>query len=262
MAERADVAVTVEGAVAVVRLDRPERRNAFDDRVAASLAGAFARLGDDPAVRVVVLGGNGPVFCAGGDLEWMRRAAAYGAEENLADAEGFQAAFEAIDRCAKPVVGRVHGAAIGGGCGLVAVCDVAVAAAGTTFALPEVRLGLVPGVVAPYVLRRVGPGQARRLFLTGERFDAAEALRIGLVHRAVPEADLDAAVSAVVGDLLAGAPDGQRRAKELVRAVEHAASPETAAALASRAIAEARASDDGREGIGAFLEKRRPRWAP
>jgi methylglutaconyl-CoA hydratase len=243
-----------------VRLDRPEKRNAFDDHVARALVEAFASFEKDRAMRVVVLGGNGPVFCAGGDLEWMKRAAAYSEAENLRDAEGFQRAFEAIDRCPVPVVGRVQGAAMGGGSGLVAACDVAVATETAVFALPEVRLGLVPGVVAPYVIRKIGAGEARRFFLTGERFDAATALRIGLVHAVVPEAHLDGEIGGLVQSLLAGAPEGIRRAKALIRALEGAG--ERAAELSRRAIAEARASDDGREGMAAFLERRKPRWAP
>jgi methylglutaconyl-CoA hydratase len=258
----AAVALEREGVVARVVLDRPEKRNAFDDHLARALREAFEGLSADRSVRVVVLAGRGPVFCAGGDLDWMRRAADYAPERNLEDAADFQRAFEAIDRCPKPVVARVQGPAIGGGCGLVAACDIAVVSEEAVFSLPEVRLGIVPGVVAPLVLRRIGPGEARRLFLTGERIDAAEARRIGLVHRVVPAASLDTEVARVVGELLLGAPDGQRRAKELIRALERATTHEEASERARRAIADARASEDGREGIRAFLERRKPRWAP
>ena len=254
------VGTRIEGDVAHVVLNRPDKRNAFDDVVAADLDEAFTALAARDDLRVVVLSGAGDVFCAGGDLRWMRRVADYTPEENLADAALFQRAFDAIDRCPLPVVGRVQGAALGGGAGLVAVCDVVVAAEGTRLGFPEVRLGLVPGVVSPYVLRRIGPGQARRLFLTGELLRANEALALGLVHHVVEEAELDAAVARVVASLRAGAPDGLRRAKELVHRMGGAASPEEQAAIARQAIADARASDDGREGTLAFLERRKPRW--
>lgn len=253
------VRIECEGPVARVWLDRPLVRNAFDDRTAHTLAVAFGELSTREDLRVVVLGGTGKVFCAGGDLEWMRRVAEYARSENLRDAEAFQDAFEKIDRCPLPVVARVHGAALGGGAGLVAACDIAVAAEGTLFGFPEVRLGLVPGVISPYVLRKIGPSRTRHLFLTGERFDAAEALRIGLVHRVVSDGELDEAVDAVVQDLLKCAPEGIRGAKRLVHQLLDA-DPGEEARIAREAIADARASDDGREGLEAFLERRKPRW--
>lgn len=258
------VDLVVTGAVAQVRLNRPGKRNAFDEHLAEALRLAFEGLSVRDDVRVVVLSGVGEAFCAGGDLAWMKRAAGWTHAENLADATAFQAAFVAIDRCPKPVVARVHGAALGGGAGLVAVCDVAVAASGTVLGFPEVRLGLVPGVIAPYVVRKIGVGQARRLFLTGERFDAALAERLGLVHGVVPLEQLDAEVHGVVSHLLQGAPGGQAGAKALVRALAALGDPTApdGLRLAREAIAEARASSDGREGAGAFLEKRKPRWAP
>jgi methylglutaconyl-CoA hydratase len=254
------VTVRVEDGTAHVRLARPGKRNAFDDEGAAALAGAFADVGGRDDVRVVVLGGEGKVFCAGGDLAWMRRVADYDRDENLRDAAAFQAAYEAIDRCPRPVVARVQGAALGGGAGLAAACDVVVAAADARFGFPEVRLGLVPGVISPYVIRRLGAGTARALFLTGEVFGADEALRVGLADRVVPAERLDDAVAEVVAHLRAGAPDGLRRVKALVRDVATAPDPATAAEAARRAIAEARASDDGREGTRAFLERREPGW--
>lgn len=258
------VLVDVEGGVARVRLHRPLKRNAFDEHLSRALAEAFQGLSPRDDVRVVVLSGDGEAFCAGGDLEWMRRAAGYTREQNLADAAAFQQAFEAIDRCAKPVVARVHGAALGGGAGLVAAADIAIAAAGTVLGFPEVRLGLVPGVIAPYVLRTIGPSQARRLFLTGERFDATVAERIGLVHAVVPLEQLDAEVQSIVVHLLAGAPGGHAAAKALLRALAAQGDPgsDEGLRLAREAIASARASPDGREGTTAFLEKRKPRWAP
>jgi len=259
MGTDAAIRVEITGAVARVTIDRPEVRNAFDDAAAAELVVAFTDLGARDDVRVIVLGGAGKTFCAGGDLNWMRRVADYTREENLADATAFQAAFEAVDACPKPVVGRVQGAALGGGAGLVACCDIAVAAEGTSLGFPEVRLGLVPGVISPYVMRKLGASRTRHLFLTGERFDADEALRIGLVHRVVHLDGLDAAVDAVVSDLLACAPQGIAGAKRLVHDLLDA-DVEAAALLARDAITDARGSDDGREGLTAFLEKRKPRW--
>jgi methylglutaconyl-CoA hydratase len=253
--------VEIRDRVAHVWLNRPAVRNAFDDRVAGALVetfDGFERRGD---LAAVVLGGRGDVFCAGGDLHWMRRVAEYSREENLRDAEAFQRAFERIDRCSLPVVGRVQGAALGGGAGLVAVCDIAVAAEGTQIGFPEVRLGLVPGVISPYVLRKIGMSHTRRLFITGERFDAAEAARIGLVHRVVAPAALDGAVAEVLETLRACAPGGIRGAKVLLRRLADADSDEERR-LAREAITEARASVDGREGLSAFLQKRKPRWLP
>jgi methylglutaconyl-CoA hydratase len=261
MAERG-VVVEEEGAIARVRLDRPARRNAFDDGTARDLADAFERLAGRSDLRAVVLEAAGPVFCAGGDLEWMRRAADYGPAENLADAAAFQRAFDGIDRFPRPVVARVQWPALGGGVGLVAVCDVAVAARSATFSLSEARLGLVPGVVAPFVLRKVGPSHARRLFLTAERFDAEEALRIGLVHHVVESSELDAAVERVLDALRAGAPGAHVRAKALVRELLGAGTDEERSRLAREAIAAARASEEGREGTRAFLDKRKAKWAP
>ena len=196
-----------EGDHARVVLDRAAKRNAFDDRLAAELERAFVDLAGEDGVRAVVLEGAGPVFCAGGDLAWMRRVADYGPDENLADAEAFQRAYDAIDRCPHVVLARVTGAALGGGAGLVAVADVAIAAEGTRLGFPEVRLGLVPGVVAPYVLRRIGAGAARRLFVTGRVLEAEEALRLGLVDRVVPAARLDEAVAEALGEVRQTSPD-------------------------------------------------------
>lgn len=254
------VRVRQEGAVAQVRLMRPQVRNALDDATAARLGEVFEALVQEWSLRAVVLSGEGSVFCAGGDLAWMRRAAAYTHDQNLADAEAFQRAFEAIDRFPRPVIARVQGAALGGGAGLIAACDLVVASSEAVFGFPEVRLGLVPGVISPYVIARIGAGAARRWFVTGERFDAAEAQRMGLVDVVVPAEGLDAEVQRVLGEILKGSPEGQGRAKALVREVAGAPSPESARAIARRSIADARASKDGREGTSAFLEKRKPEW--
>ena len=259
-ADRA-IRVDVQGAVAHVWIDRPQVRNAFDDHAAAELTEIFQSLPTREALRVIVLGGAGDIFCAGGDLNWMRRVADYTRAENLADAQAFQAAFEAVDRCPLPVVGRIQGAALGGGAGLVACCDIAVAAEGTLLGFPEARLGLVPGVISPYVLRKIGASHTRHLFLTGARIDAVEALRIGLVHHVVPPAELDAAVQGVIAELTECAPQAIRGAKVLVQRLADADAAQ-AQALARDAITDARASSDGREGLGAFLEKRKARWRP
>ncbi|MDJ0975883.1 MAG: enoyl-CoA hydratase-related protein [Planctomycetota bacterium] len=261
MTEASDyIQVEHDGPVAHVRLNRPEKRNAFDDHTAQVLERAFAALEHIPDLRAVVLSGNGKVFCAGGDMTWMRRVADYSHEENLADAEAFQQAFDRIDRFPAPVIARVHGAALGGGAGLLAVCDIAVVAAGTLIGFPEVRLGLVPGVISPYVIRKIGAGHARHLFLTGERFDGRRAYELGLAHLLVDdESELDDAVRGVLDRLLKVSPEGARRAKQLVHDLDDATEAERLG-IARQSIAEARGSDDGKEGTQAFLEKRKPWW--
>ncbi|HXH97974.1 MAG TPA: enoyl-CoA hydratase-related protein [Gaiellaceae bacterium] len=232
------------GPVLRVTLARPDRRNAFDAAVIAELAEAFV---DTGRARAVVLAGDGPSFCAGADVDWMRSSADLSYEENVADANALRAMLEAVDGCPAPVVARVQGHAFGGGIGLVAVADVAIASPDAVFAFSEVKLGILPAVISPFVLEKIGPGPARRYFATGERFDAATALRIGLVHEVAD--DLDAAVDRVVGELLSAGPLAARWAKRLVR--ERPEGSETA-----RWIAERRASDEGQEGLRAFLEKR------
>jgi len=249
------------GPVARVVLDRPELRNAFDDRLAARLRETFDSVGADPTVRVVVLEGTGEFFCAGGDLAWMRRSGQLPPERNLEDARAFAAAFAAVDRCPKAVVAKVRGAALGGGAGLLAAVDVAVAAASTTLGFPEVKLGLVPAAISPYVVSRIGWTAARRWFLTGERFDAATALRIGLVSEVVPDAELDAAVARVVASLLTSGPEAVTRCKRLMKGLNALAPDQALIDLTARNIADARASAEGQEGLTAFLEKRKPAWA-
>jgi len=260
MSEAPPVTIRIGRNVAHVRLARPEKRNAFDDHTAAALADTFRELAAHDGLRAVVLGGEGKAFCAGGDLAWMRRVADYTEAENLADAAAFQAAFDAIDRHPHPVVARVQGAALGGGAGLLAACDVVVCAEDAKLGFPEVRLGLVPGVVAPYVIRRIGAGQARRLFLTGRVLTAGEALRVGLVDHVVAPTSLDDAVAGVLADLALGAPGAQARAKALVRDVLEATDAESRAMVARRAITDARASEEGRTGTEAFLERKDPPW--
>src|SRR3954467_1445054 len=227
---------------------RPERRNAFDAALIDELSAAFADVGD---ARAVVLSGDGPSFSAGADVEWMRSSVDLSHDANVADALRLRAMLDAIDGCPAPVVARVQGHALGGGCGLVACSDVVVAAPDAQFAFSEVKLGIVPAVISPFVLARIGTGAARRYFVTGERFDAETALRIGLVHE-VAEALGDPA-DGVVGELLSAGPHAARWAKRLVR--ERPDGPETA-----RWIAERRTSDEGQEGLRAFLEKRGAAW--
>jgi methylglutaconyl-CoA hydratase len=237
-----------EAEVLRVAMARPERRNAFDAALIDELAAAFADVGD---VRAVVLSGDGPSFSAGADVEWMRSSVDLSFDENVADALRLRAMLDAIDSCPAPVVGRVQGHALGGGCGLVACCDIAIAEPTVQFAFSEVKLGIVPAVISPFALAKIGPGAARRYFVTGERFSAAEALRIGLIH-AVAD-DLDDAVERVVAELLSSGPTAARAAKDLARA------PRSAEETAAR-IAEHRTSPEGQEGLRAFLEKRSPTW--
>ncbi len=231
-------------------LSRPETRNAFDDRLLEELAEAFVDVG---RARAVVLRGDGPSFSAGADIEWMRRTADLGHDENLADALALRRMFEAVDNCPAPVVAAVHGHAFGGALGLVATADIVLAHERTVFAFSEVKLGIIPAVISPYVLRRIGEGSARRYFVTGERFDAAMALRIGLVHEVA--ADLDVALEHVLSELRTAGPRAVRHAKRLV--LERPDGPETA-----RRIAERRTSEEGQAGLRAFLERVPPPWAP
>jgi methylglutaconyl-CoA hydratase len=237
-----------DGAVLRVTLARPERRNAFDAALIAELAEAFVDVGRS---RAVVLAGEGPSFSAGADVDWMRSSVDLSYEANVADANALRAMLEAIDGSPAPVVARVQGHALGGGAGLVAAADIAVASTDAVFAFSEVKLGIIPAVISPFVLAKIGAGQARRWFVTGERLDAETALRIGLVHEVTT--DLDTAVDRVVAELLSAGPLAARWAKRLVR--ERPDGPETA-----RWIAERRTSEEGQEGLRAFIERRRPSW--
>ena len=238
-----------DGTTLRVTLARPERRNAFDAALIAELREAFADVGD---ARAVVLAGDGGSFCAGADVDWMRASIELSYEENVQDARRLRQMLETIDQCPAPVVARVHGHALGGGCGLVACADVAVAATGTQFAFSEVKLGIVPSVISPFALAKIGPGAARRDFATGERFGADVALRIGLVHEVSDDAD--EAVGLILEELGSAGPEAARHAKRLV--LER---PEGLAT--ERRIAERRTSEEGQEGLRAFLDKRKPDWA-
>ena len=244
----ANLTVERDSSVLRITLTRPDRRNAFDAALIAELAEAFVNVG---RARAVVLAGEGASFCAGADVDWMRASAGVSYDENVADANAMRRMFESIDQCPTPVVARVQGHALGGGAGLVAASDVAIAAQNTQFAFSEVKLGIIPAVISPFALAKIGVGHARRYFVTGERFDATTALRIGLVSEVAE--DLDAAVERVVGELLSAGLQAARWAKRLVR--ERPDGPETA-----RWIAERRTSDEGQEGLAAFLDKRKPSW--
>ena len=237
-----------DGELLRVAMARPERRNAFDAALIGELTDAFADVGD---ARAVLLSGDGPSFSAGADVEWMRSSVSLSYDENVADALRLRAMLDALDGCPAPVVARVQGHALGGGVGLVACCDVVVAEPSAQFAFSEVKLGIVPAVISPFALAKIGPSAARRYFVTGERFDAATALRIGLVHEV--DAELDRAVARIVNDLLGTGPAATRTAKDLARAP--VSGDETA-----RTIAEHRTSGEGQEGLQAFLEKRRAAW--
>jgi methylglutaconyl-CoA hydratase len=261
MNELSTVRVSRDGAIARVTLARPAVRNAFDEILIDELTRVFLSLEGDADTRVVVLAGEGPVFCAGADVGWMRRAGTYSKAENEADAEKMARMLWAVDGCGKPVVALVAGAAIGGGVGLIAASDVVVAAEDAVFSLSEVKLGILPSVISPYVLRAIGARQARRYFLSGERFGAAEARRIGLVHEVAPAAELGAAGDRVIDALLTSAPEAVEVAKRLIAQVA-GKSPEEAMPLTVRTISERRASEEAKEGLTAFLEKRPPAWAP
>lgn len=254
------LAIRITNRVAVVWLARERLRNAFNQRAIAELTDAFTTLGADPEIRAVVLAARGPAFCAGADLEWMRAMAGYSHEENRADALRLAAMLETIASCPKPVIARVQGDAYGGGVGLAAACDIVVAADAANFCLSEVKLGLIPATIAPYVLRAIGARQAQRYFLTAERFDAATAQRIGLIHEAVPASQLDARIDELLEALMLTSAEASAAAKSLV--ADLAGRPIDAALIADTAerIATARASADGREGVASFLEKRKPRW--
>lgn len=249
--------VEQSGAVVSIRLNRPDVRNAFDDSLIEALTAAFRTVPSE--ARAVVLSGEGKVFCAGGDLNWMRRTAEYSEEENLQDAQALAGLFLAVDECPCPVVTRVQGAAFGGGLGLVSVSDVVIAEETTRFCFSEVKLGLVPSVISQFALRKIGESAARRYFLTAEVFDAQEAHRIGLVHRVASAERLDDEVTDLVAAILSNGPNAVKSAKRLIRQLR-GLTVEEGIALSTKTIAQARASDEGKEGVTAFLEKRKPSW--
>jgi len=254
--------VARDGAFARVTLDRPDVRNAFDATLIGELRSAFEKLSAEPpeALRGVVLAGEGSVFCAGADVEWMRQAVGLSVEENERDAAAMQAMFGVIDACPVPVIVRVQGAALGGGMGLCAVADIVVATAGATFGFTEAKLGIIPAVISTFVLPKIGESHARALFATGERFDAERARSIGLVHEVVAgETELDARIDALVDELRGAGPEAARAAKALIRDMRHRVGDEARAEVVRR-IARLRAATEGQEGLASFVEKRRPAW--
>lgn len=253
------VLIQRDGSILRITLNRPDVRNAIDEEVINSLSSAATAAADDRTLRAIVLAGNGKAFCAGADIGWMAKAIAYSRQENLSDAEDLARLMERFDTLPVPVIGRVQGSALGGGVGLAAICDIVVATDDAVFGLTEVKLGILPAVVAPYVLRKIGISPARELFLTGARFDALRAKEIGLVHEVVPADVLDAAVSRRVAEVLAASPAGIARAKALIREIA-GAQPDHVIGLTTNAIAAQRVSEEGQEGLRAFLEKRKPSW--
>lgn len=246
--------------VARLEMNRPDVKNAFNGALIRAIKEGVDRAAHDPAVRVIVLTGAGSAFSAGADLQMMRAAADYSEADNLADAMNLARMLRALHDAGKPTIARVNGPAMGGGVGLVAACDIAIASDAAFFALSEVRLGLIPAVISPYVVAAMGARAARRVFLTGARFDAEEARRIGLVHEIAPAAGLDAAVDAVIEALLAGGPQALREARALIDAVAGASIDLSLLEDTASRIARLRASEEGKEGVGAFLEKRKPHW--
>lgn len=258
----ATIDVAVRNGIGILTLNRPEVHNAFNETMIAELTEALQQLGADDGVRAIVLTGNGASFCAGADLNWMKKMAAYSRAENLADASALARMLQTLNDVPKPTVARIHGATYGGGVGLTACCDIAIAAAEATFALSEAKLGLIPATISPYVIEAIGARQARRYFLTAERFEAAEAFRLGLVHDIVPIAQLDDRINEVLGTLLLVGPHAQRECKALIRAVAHRPIDARVIAGTVRHIATVRASPEGKEGVAAFLGKRPAAWIP
>ena len=250
----------MNGAVATLTLDRPEVRNAFNEALIAELTQQFTVLGQRDDVRCIVLAANGPAFCAGADLNWMRRMADYSHDENIADAAQLAEMLRVIYECPKPTVARIQGDVYAGGMGLVAACDMAVAVDSASFCLSEVRLGLIPATISPYVIRAMGTRASHRYFLTAERFGAAEALRIGFVHEVVTADELDAKVDELLKALTAASPNAVRVCKKLVIDVAEREINAGLIAATVQGIADIRASDEGKEGVQSFLNKRKPSW--
>lgn len=253
------VRLTREGVVARVTLSRPDVRNAFNDEMLEDLLEVFRAIRDDAGLRVVVLTGEGQSFCAGADLNWMKRVVNYTYEENCEDSLRLARMLREIYTCPKPVIGRINGPAIGGGTGIVAVCDIAIASEDAFFAFSETKLGLTPATVSPYLLRRMGEKNLREYFLTGERFSATRAAEMGLVNAVLPAAQLDAAVDAKVKMILTGGPGALASAKGLIRGISERSLDDNGPYTAEE-IARLRTSDEGQEGMNAFLNKKKPRW--
>jgi methylglutaconyl-CoA hydratase len=253
--------VQSNGSIATVILNRPDVRNAFNETAIAEITRAFRELGSVAGVRAIILAARGPAFCAGADLNWMKKMAGYTRAENRADAAQLAEMLRVIYACPKPVVAKVQGDCYAGGMGLVAACDIAVAGEKANFCLSEVKLGLIPATISPYVIKAMGENAARRYFLTAERLSAQEAKRIGFVHEVVGDEALDSTVDGIVKALVANSPNAVREAKRLVRDVAGAPVSDTLIADTAERIADIRASEEGREGVKSFLEKRKPTWS-
>ncbi|TFW00798.1 enoyl-CoA hydratase/isomerase family protein [Oxalobacteraceae bacterium OM1] len=251
---------TSDKGVATITLNRPDVRNAFNETMIAELTQAFRDVGNDARVRAVVLAADGPAFCAGADLNWMKKMAGYTREENRADAAQLAEMLRVIYRCPKPVVAKIQGDCYAGGMGLVAACDIAVAVDAANFCLSEVKLGLIPATISPYVIKAMGENAARRYFITAERFSAQEALRVGFVHAVAPADGLDAAVAELLKALTANSPNAVKEAKRLVQDVAGRELTDALIADTAERIADIRSSDEGKEGVRSFLEKRKPSW--
>ncbi|MBS1224242.1 MAG: enoyl-CoA hydratase/isomerase family protein [Proteobacteria bacterium] len=249
-----------QNSVATIWMNRPDRHNAFDENLIAELTAAFQALETDESVRVAVLAGRGKSFSAGADLNWMKRAAGYTVEQNLADARQLATMLRTVAELRKPTIARVHGAALGGGMGLAAACDLCVASTAASFATSEARFGLIPATIGPYVLRAIGARQASRYFLTAERMDARRAWELGLAHELTEPDELDARIRDIVNALVAGGPQAQAAAKDLIRALADRPVDDALVKDTAQRIARIRATPEAKEGLSAFLEKRPPNW--
>ena len=256
----ANLELTVRNQCAIVILNRPEIRNAFDDALIAALTKMLKKLDADDSVRAVVLMGAGPAFCAGADLNWMKRMAGYTLEQNHADAKALAGMLKVLDRLSKPTIARVHGPAYAGGVGLVAACDIAVGTVDAEFALTEAKLGLSPATISPYVVRAMGERMAHRYFLTAEKFSAAEAYRLGLLSELCLPGELDGKINELLGHIVSGGKDALAEIKDLIRAVSRGAIDDPMIDDTAERIARIRVSKEGREGIASFLGKRKPAW--
>ncbi|HEY2553905.1 MAG TPA: enoyl-CoA hydratase-related protein [Candidatus Cybelea sp.] len=254
------IRLVVSRGIARVTLARPEVRNAFNAEVIEQLHDAFTRITAADDVRAVVLEGEGKVFCGGADINWMRASLDLSVDANIADAQRMSDMFRAIDNCSKPVIGQIHGAALGGGAGLAAVCDIVIASDDAVFGFTEVKLGIIPAVISPFVIAKIGVSHARALFLTGQKFDAAAAMHVGLVHKIVPPVELGAAVEYCLEEIFTAGPAAVSAAKLLVRRVIDSSYDDTRA-ITAQAIARQRAGAEGQEGLRAFLERRLPAFA-
>ena len=261
MSEYQSIMTEVDGSVGILTLNRAQRHNAFDEQLIAEITAGLRELEADESVRAVVLSSTGKSFCAGADLHWMKRAAGYTPAENLLDANRLAELMSTLNELSTPTIARVQGPAYGGGVGLIAACDIAVATYDAVFTLSEVKLGIVPAVISPYVLAAIGERYSRRYMLTAERFSAAEAYRIGLLHELVPgEEQLDEAIAEILDSLLANGPNAQAECKALIRVVAGQPIDDQTIEETVQRITRVRASPEGREGLAAFLDKRRPSW--